>query len=72
MTALTHDHAAPSDDETPIPLLPEHPRRAGPVTARLLRRTALSVLLVEVVATALLLVGGRTFRRGTAHPTRSP
>ncbi len=43
-----------------LPLLDKRPRRAGPVTRRLLRRTALVVALVEVTGIALLLVGGRT------------
>ncbi len=59
MTALTHDHRPPSG-RVPIPLLPERPRRAGPLTTRLLRRTALTLLVVEAVAAALLLAGGRT------------
>lgn len=42
-----------------LPLLAERPRRAGPVTARLLTRTALVLAVVQVVGAALLLLGGR-------------
>lgn len=41
-----------------IPLLPERPRRAGPVTTALLARTALLVALVEVAAVACVVGGG--------------
>ena len=52
MTALDHDAPAVT-----IPLLPERPRRAGPQTRRLLRRTVLVLAAVEALATVLLIVG---------------
>ena len=52
MTALDHDAPAAT-----IPLLPERPRRAGPQTRRLLRRTVLVLAAVEALATVLLIVG---------------
>lgn len=45
---------------TTLPPLDEQPRRAGPVTRRLLLRTAMIVALVEVIGVTLLIFGGRT------------
>lgn len=58
MTTLAPDPAGVAAAD--IPLLSERPPRAGPITSRLLARTAIVVLVVELVAAGLLLVGGRT------------
>jgi hypothetical protein len=52
------------------PLLPEHPRRMGPVTRRLVLRTVAVVTAVQAIGIALVLVGGRwrTFGLGLALP----
>ncbi|HAS12105.1 MAG TPA: hypothetical protein DCS55_16550, partial [Acidimicrobiaceae bacterium] len=59
MTAVATERVEPAEPSA-LPLLPEEPRRAGPVTRRLLARTAAVLAALEVGAVALLLAGGPT------------
>jgi hypothetical protein len=59
MTAVAPERVEPTEPSA-LPLLPEEPRRAGPVTRRLLTRTAAVLAALQVGAVALLLAGGPT------------
>jgi len=59
MTAVAPGPVA-TDDTPALPLLPEEPRRAGPVTRRLLLRTVAALAGIEALAAVLLLAGGPT------------
>ena len=52
------------------PLLPERPRRMGPITTRLVLRTVLVVAAVEIASVVLVVIGGRwrTFGLSIALP----
>lgn len=59
MTAVVPERTEPVGAPS-LPLLPESPRRAGPVTRRLLARTALALLAIESLAAVLIASGGPT------------
>jgi hypothetical protein len=59
MTAVAPERVEPVEPPA-LPLLPEEPRRAGPVTRRLLARTAAVLAALQVGAVALLLAGDAT------------
>jgi hypothetical protein len=60
----TVPEAAAAGTVAPLPLLDENPKRMGPVTRRLIKRTAAIVALLEL--TALVLVFGIGGERATA------
>ena len=61
---MTDTIARPVVERTPddIPLLPTDPRRMGPVTRFLVLRLVAAVVVVEVVGTVLVALGGTTAR----------
>ena len=48
-----------ADEPMRPPLLPEHPRRMGPVTRALVLRTVAVIAAVQVLGAVLVVVGGR-------------
>lgn len=48
-----------ADEPMRPPLLPEHPRRMGPVTRALVLRTVAVIAVVQVLGAVLVVVGGR-------------
>lgn len=59
MTAVAPERIGPAQPPA-LPLLPEEPHRAGPVTRRLLARTAAVLAALQAGAVALLVAGGTT------------
>ena len=59
MTISEMHRPTDTSDRPRPPLLPEHPRRMGPVTARLVMRSALVLFAVEALGVALVVAGSR-------------